>query len=175
MEIIMITTLCAAIGVLLMAKKSTNKWRQMSLSHVSKKAVNLQRSGDMIRPAIIHMGKAICLNEWFDISRLIVGPDTNGFIPGTQDVLIVEDDNPDKTAIMMTSRPLIRYFTELAADAEDQGANTVDKTLKGSGFQGVVYTIEMETEKFYKLKKGDGKFSPYTASEWDPTVGECEE
>ena len=162
MQIITVIIMSAVV-LFGMAKKGENKWRQLSLLAAGKNAVNLQRPGETVHPAEMYFGSASCISTMFDLDRMLISSNDNGWILDTADVLIVEDARPSKTAIMLTSRPLIRFFTGLAADAIDEGAITTSKKIIANGIEGVVDVVQLDPESMpvFELGKGDKKYSPY--------------
>jgi len=146
-----------------MAKKTENKWRQLSLLSVGKAAVNIQRPGETVMPSEMYFGNAVCMSTLFDLDRMLLKTNENGWIPDDADVLIIEDGRPSKTALMITSKPLIRFFTDLAATAIDDGAKSSEKTVLGDGYKGVIDLVELDCDEMgvFELGKGDKKFAPY--------------
>jgi hypothetical protein len=172
-----ICIMISAVILFGMAKKTENKWRQLSLLAAGKAAVNLQRAGEDVIPAEMYFGHAICLSEQYDLNRLLMKTSDNGWITDTAEVLIIEDHRPSKTALMITSRPLIRFFTGLAADAIDNGAKTEDKKVVGDGFSGVVDYVELDGGEMdlFELHKGKEKYSPYFVIAIDQKTGKAVE
>jgi hypothetical protein len=160
---LIIGIIISAVVLFGMAKKTENKWRQLSLLAAGKAAVNLQRAGETIHPCEMYFASAICMASKFDLERILFSSNENGWIPDSADVLVIEDARPSKTAIMITSKPLVRFFTGIAADAIDGGAISRSEKIVGDGFAGLLEIVELDPEALpvFELGKGDKKYSPY--------------
>lgn len=145
------------------AKKKENKWRQLSLLAAGKAAVNLQRPGETIHPCEMYFASAICMAAKFDLERILFSSNENGWIPDDADVLVIEDARPSTTAMMITSKPLVRFFTGIAADAIDEGAKSTTEKIVGDGFAGTMDIVLLDSEALpvFELGKGKKKYAPY--------------
>jgi len=146
-----------------MAKKTENTWRQLSLLGMGHPAVDLQKPGRTVKPAEMYFGNAVCMSTLFDLERILIRSGENGFIRDDADVLVIEDDRPEMIALLLISRPVIRLFAGVAADAIDDGAKSSIKKITGDGFSGLIDVVELDptTLPMYELARGKKKQSPY--------------
>lgn len=158
-----ITVIICAVVLLGMAKKTENKWRQLSLLSAGKAAVNIQRAGEDVMPSEMYFGNAVCMGSLFDLNRMLIRENENGWIRDDADILIIVDERPSKSALMITSKPLQRFFTDIAAQAIDAGATSSEKKVLGDGFKGIIDVVELDgsTLGVFELGKGEEKYSPY--------------
>jgi len=154
--------MCAVI-LFGMAKKKENKWRQLSLLSAGKAAVNLQKPGETVHPCEMYFASAIVMATKFDLERIMFSSNENGWVPDNADVLVIEDSRQSKTAMMITSKPLVRFFTGIAADAIDGGAVSRSEKVVGEGVDGLLEIVELDPEALplFELGKGKEKYSPY--------------
>jgi hypothetical protein len=153
----------SAVVLLGMAKKTENRWRQLSLMSAGKAAVNLQKPGETVLPSEMYFGSAACISTIYDLDRLLASTGENGWINDQADVLIIEDGRPSKTALMVTSKPLIRFFTGIAAKCIDEGAVSSERKVVADLIEGVIDVVQLDSGQMpiFELGKGDKKFSPY--------------
>ena len=158
-----ITVAICAVILLGMAKKTTNNWRQLSLLSSGSEAVRLQRPGESIQPSEMYFGSAICMSSMFDLSRMLIRDSENGWFKDDTDILVMSDHRSGKMAMLISSKPLQRYFTEIAADSIDAGAKSSQKKVTGDGYAGIIDVVELDgsTLPVYELGRGDQKRSPY--------------
>jgi hypothetical protein len=145
------------------AKKKENKWRQLSLTSMGQPAVDLQTAGRTVRPAEMFFGNALCMATKYDLERMMLKTGENGFIRDDADVLVIEDVRPSHMALLLLSRPVIRLFAGIAADAIDDGASSKSEKVTGDGFTGLIEIVELDPSVLpeYELARGKGKQSPY--------------
>ena len=160
---LIIIAVMSAVVLIGAAKKKENKWRQLSLTSMGQPAVDLQEVGRTIRPAEMFFGNALCMATKYDLERMMLKTGENGFIRDDADVLVIEDVRPSHTALLLLSRPVIRLFAGIAADAIDDGATSTSEKVTGDGFTGLIEVVELDPMvlPMYELARGKGKQSPY--------------
>ena len=64
---------------------------------------------------------------------------------------------------MVTSKPLIRFFTGIAAKFIDEGAVSSERKVVADLIEGVIDVVQLDSGQMpiFELGKGDKKFSPY--------------
>jgi hypothetical protein len=136
-----------------MAKKTESIWQQQTLT--GKRSMDWMKSGSTVEVSQIELGRVTDFDEEYQLPEWTVG--------SGKDIMVIHDLNGNKSPLLVSSAPVIRWVVAFIIEAESKGAKS---TVKNG--RAIVNFGEKDAPKwkFYKDEKA-GQFAPYSVEQWE--------
>ena len=136
-----------------MAKKQASIWQQQSLS--GRRSMDWLKNGSTVEVSAIELGREADFSEEFELPEWL---ENTG-----KDVMVIYDINGNKSPLLITSQPVIRWVVDFIIEAEKKGAKS---TVKGGRCIVNFGAKDVPKWKFVRDEKA-GKFAPYQVEIWE--------
>lgn len=136
-----------------MGKKKESIWQQTSLT--GRRSMDWLKNGSTVEVSAIELGLEADFSEEFELPEWLQN--------SGKDVMVIYDINGNKSPLLVTSQPIIRWVVDFIIEAEKKGAKS---TVKNG--RAIVNFGEKEIPKwkFVRDEKA-GKFAPYQVEIWE--------
>jgi len=136
-----------------MAKKTESIWQQQTLT--GKRSMDWMKNGSTVEVSMIEFGRVIDFDDEYQLPEWTVG--------SGKDIMVIHDLNGNKSPLLVSSAPVIRWVVSFIIDAEKKGAKSTT-----NGGRAVINFGEKDAPKWKFVKdEAAGKFAPYMVEQWE--------
>ena len=136
-----------------MGKKKESIWAQTTLS--GKRSMDWMKNGTTVEVLKIELGREENFTEEFEMPEWLVA--------SGKDVMIMYDVNSNKSPLLVTSQPVIRFVVDFIIEAEKNGAKS---TITNNRMTVMLSEKNAPRWKFTR-DEAAGKYAPYTVENWE--------
>ncbi len=136
-----------------MAKKTESIWQQQTLS--GKRQMDWLKNGSTVECSQIELGRVLDFEDEFELPEWLQNT--------SKDVMVIYDVNGNKSPLLVTSQPVIRWVVDFIIEAEKKGAKS---TVKNGRAVVQFGDDSVPKWKFVRDEKA-GQFAPYTVEIWE--------
>ena len=136
-----------------MAKRKESVWQQLSLA--GKRSMDWLTNGSTTACSQIELGRVVDFEDEFELPEWLLGT--------SKDVMVIYDVNGNKSPLLVTSQPAIRWVVDFIIEAEKEGAKSTVK----NGRAVVQFGDDAVPKWKFRRDEKAGQFAPYTVEIWE--------